>query len=65
MFGSWANVNLYYTPPHSQGLARHYDAHCVFVMHLFGAKRWKLYDTVTPLPDLYDERVGECARARA
>lgn len=33
-------INAYLTPPASRGLARHTDAHDVFVVQTAGAKRW-------------------------
>ncbi|KAJ4830785.1 hypothetical protein Tsubulata_031165 [Turnera subulata] len=48
-------VNMYLTPPKSQGLARHYDDHCVFVCQLFGTKKWKVFSQPDfQLPRLYD-----------
>lgn len=48
-------ANLYMTPPKSQGLAKHYDDHCVFVWQLFGKKRWRVSSTsATILPRLYE-----------
>lgn len=38
------NVNIYITPPSSQGFSPHYDTHEVFVMQIFGTKTWRLYD---------------------
>ncbi|GLU10401.1 hypothetical protein SLE2022_272100 [Rubroshorea leprosula] len=50
-----AGANIYLTPPNSQGLARHYDDHCVFVCQLFGSKRWKIFSQPNmQLPRLYD-----------
>ncbi|PKI55066.1 hypothetical protein CRG98_024532 [Punica granatum] len=54
-------ANLYLTPPNSQGLARHYDDHCVFVCQLIGTKQW----TISPhqgnlLPRLYEPISGTC-----
>lgn len=37
-------ANAYITPPGSQGLAVHRDAHDVFAMQTYGRKRWVLYD---------------------
>ncbi|KAF6161771.1 hypothetical protein GIB67_013848 [Kingdonia uniflora] len=48
-------VNAYLTPPNSQGLARHYDDHCVFVCQLLGNKLW----TVLPRPTSYLPRLYE------
>ena len=48
-------ANMYLTPPNSQGLACHYDDHCVFVCQLFGTKRWKVFSQSNMrLPRLYD-----------
>lgn len=54
-------ANLYLTPPNSQGLACHYDDHCVFVCQLVGTKQW----TISPpqdklLPRLYEQISGTC-----
>nr|POE69500.1 bifunctional lysine-specific demethylase and histidyl-hydroxylase mina [Quercus suber] len=47
-------VNMYLTPPNSQGLARHYDDHCVFVFQLFGTKQWTVFSQPNvQLPRLY------------
>ncbi|XP_041022781.1 uncharacterized protein LOC121263777 [Juglans microcarpa x Juglans regia] len=48
-------VNMYLTPPNSQGLARHFDDHCVFVCQLFGTKKWTVFSQPNALlPRLYD-----------
>ncbi|XVF29794.1 hypothetical protein REPUB_Repub16aG0001800 [Reevesia pubescens] len=50
-----AGANMYLTPPNSQGLARHYDDHCVFVCQIFGSKQWKISSQPNvQLPRLYD-----------
>jgi ribosomal protein L16 Arg81 hydroxylase len=36
-------VNAYATPPGSQGLVPHYDAHDVLVLQIQGSKTWHLY----------------------
>lgn len=47
-------VNMYLTPPNSQGLARHVDDHCVFVFQLFGTKQWTVFSQPNvQLPRLY------------
>ncbi|WP_369808551.1 MULTISPECIES: cupin domain-containing protein [unclassified Mycobacterium] len=38
------NINLYFTPRHSQGFSPHFDDHDVFILQLAGEKRWLLYD---------------------
>ena len=47
---STANINIYITPRESQGFHPHFDAHEVFVLQLFGEKRWRLYDQNTKFP---------------
>ncbi|KAJ0031060.1 hypothetical protein Pint_13960 [Pistacia integerrima] len=50
-------ANMYMTPPNSQGLARHYDDHCVFVVQIFGSKQWKVFSQpCVQLPRLYYPR---------
>ncbi|CAL1371846.1 unnamed protein product [Linum trigynum] len=51
-------ANLYLTPPNSQGLACHFDDHCVFVCQLFGSKQWTIYPPSLQLPRLYDQLDG-------
>ncbi|XP_059637411.1 uncharacterized protein LOC132279449 [Cornus florida] len=70
-----AGANIYLTPPDSQGLARHYDDHCVLVCQLVGVKQWtvfpqlglrlpRLYEPVKNFPDLEVESstVDACKR---
>ncbi|CAN1342689.1 Ferrochelatase-2, chloroplastic [Linum perenne] len=52
-------ANLYLTPPQSQGLACHFDDHCVFVCQLLGAKQWTTYPPSMQLPRLYDQLDGK------
>ncbi|KAI3827644.1 hypothetical protein L1987_01724 [Smallanthus sonchifolius] len=48
-------VNMYLTPPISQGLVRHRDDHCVLVCQIRGVKRWKIFPNPCPrLPRLYE-----------
>lgn len=56
MFGQPSvGANLYLTPPNSQGLARHFDDHCVFVCQIFGSKQWTVFSRPgQQLPRLYD-----------
>ncbi|KAK3005446.1 hypothetical protein RJ639_015615 [Escallonia herrerae] len=50
-----AGANLYLTPPNSQGLACHFDDHCVLVCQLFGAKQWTIFPPSNlRLPRLYE-----------
>lgn len=47
-------ANLYLTPPNSQGLAAHYDDHCVLVCQLAGNKKWIVVPPEKLLPRLYE-----------
>jgi hypothetical protein len=38
-----AQVNAYITPPSSRGLGLHADEHDVFVLQVYGRKRWEIY----------------------
>ncbi|KAL3266727.1 hypothetical protein HHI36_010888 [Cryptolaemus montrouzieri] len=42
-FGSMVGVNVYLTPPGSQGFAPHFDDIEAFVIQVEGRKHWKLY----------------------
>jgi lysine-specific demethylase/histidyl-hydroxylase NO66 len=46
--GHPTQVNAYVTPPGSQGLAVHEDAHDVFVLQAFGTKHWEVWNTRPP-----------------
>ncbi len=46
------SINLYLTPPSSQGYVAHYDSHDVFILQLHGAKRWHLGEPIYELPGL-------------
>src|SRR5215211_4903484 len=37
-------VNAYITPPASRGLGVHHDEHDVFVLQVYGSKRWDVHD---------------------
>src|SRR5262249_39973719 len=43
-------ANLYLPPRQAQGFTPHYDPHDVFILQLAGAKTWRLYGALTPLP---------------
>jgi bifunctional lysine-specific demethylase and histidyl-hydroxylase NO66 len=43
-------VNAYITPPASRGLGVHHDEHDVFVLQVYGRKRWDVHDPDGP-PD--------------
>uniref|UniRef100_A0A0A9CLA1 Bifunctional lysine-specific demethylase and histidyl-hydroxylase n=1 Tax=Arundo donax TaxID=35708 RepID=A0A0A9CLA1_ARUDO len=47
--------NIYFSPARSQGLARHYDDHCVLVWQLLGCKKWMIWPNLKSiLPRLYE-----------
>jgi len=48
------SVNLYVTPPRSQGLDRHQDGHDVLILQIEGRKRWRIWrsDAAPPLDSL-------------
>ncbi len=37
-------ANMYLTPANQKAFSPHYDSHGVFVLQLFGKKRWNIYD---------------------
>ena len=49
-FGPEINCNLYFTPAGCQGFPFHCDGHDVFVLQLYGAKKWWIYDSVYSFP---------------
>lgn len=44
------SVNLYATPPRSQGLDRHQDGHDVLILQVAGRKRWRIWRSDAPPP---------------
>lgn len=50
------DVNLYYTPPGSQGFEAHYDVMDAFILQLEGSKIWEVREAAAFLP-LADEHV--------
>jgi lysine-specific demethylase/histidyl-hydroxylase NO66 len=56
--GHPTQVNAYITPPGSQGLAVHEDAHDVFVLQGFGTKHWEVWDTRPPQSTLTPAQVA-------
>lgn len=51
-------MNVYLTPPNSQGFSLHYDTHSVFALQISGSKIWQLYENSVTLP-LLDEPFSE------
>src|SRR5438132_1340590 len=49
-FSAGFQVNVYVTPPHAQGFARHYDTHDVFILQTDGVKRWRSFAVPIRLP---------------
>jgi len=43
-------VNVYITPPKSQGFLPHYDDHDVLILQISGTKTWHVYDSVADVP---------------
>jgi ribosomal protein L16 Arg81 hydroxylase len=43
-------ANLYCTPGNSRGFDLHFDTHEVFVLQLFGKKRWQIFEPTVRLP---------------
>lgn len=43
-------INVYMTPPDSQGFKYHYDRHDVFILQVKGSKDWKIYEPPVELP---------------
>jgi len=48
--GFYAQANAYFTPPHSQGFALHYDVHDTLIVQIEGTKEWQVYDPIVVLP---------------
>ena len=49
-FTSRIQANAYLTPTNAQGFRPHWDTHDVFVMQIFGRKRWVTYESPLRLP---------------
>ena len=52
-------VNVYLTPPVSQGLDIHYDTHDVFVVQVSGVKHWKVWHRAFDAPLAHQKRTGK------
>lgn len=48
--GCPVRANLYCTPANSRGFKLHFDTHEVFVLQLFGKKRWQIFAPSETLP---------------
>lgn len=48
--GARVQMNVYLTPPRSQGFAPHYDTHDVFIAQVYGSKVWRLAEASYELP---------------
>ena len=57
-WGFPVEMNVYLTPPNSQGFTAHYDTHSVFALQVLGSKSWQLYGGKVELPFL-DEPFSE------
>lgn len=49
-FFSFANVNVYLTPPDAVGLIPHFDIRDVFVIQIEGSKEWRVWEPQDELP---------------
>lgn len=51
--------NLYLTPAYGRGFESHYDSHDVFILQLFGSKRWRIGARAVdaPMPFQIHERI--------
>lgn len=63
--GHPVQVNAYVTPPQSRGFATHHDVHDVFVLQLFGSKRWHVHEPVQQWPLRSQEWTGYRAQVEA
>jgi bifunctional lysine-specific demethylase and histidyl-hydroxylase NO66 len=51
-------VNVYLTPPVSQGLDIHYDTHDVLVLQVSGVKHWRVWHRAFDAPLAHHKRTG-------
>jgi len=49
-FGCQVDLSVFITPKHSVGLRAHYDTSSSFIIQLFGAKRWRVYEPYRTFP---------------
>jgi len=45
-----AGTNVFITPGHSQCFQSHFDENDLFIIQLFGKKRWKIFESMITLP---------------
>jgi hypothetical protein len=57
VFGTLAGCSSYITPPHSQGLAPHYDDIEAFIIQTEGTKLWHIWQGPLELPDKPSEDI--------
>ena len=50
VIGMPCNVNVYFTPAHSQSFEAHFDPMDVIILQVSGKKKWKLYTPAITLP---------------
>jgi ribosomal protein L16 Arg81 hydroxylase len=50
VFRCRVTINVYATPRHAQGFARHFDTHDVFILQIAGDKIWNVSPPVVRLP---------------
>lgn len=48
--GARIQMNIYLTPPGSQGFLPHYDTHDVFIAQVYGSKVWRITEAPYELP---------------
>lgn len=49
-FGCVCGVNIYVTPPSSQGFRPHFDLEDVFILQIYGEKRWRIFEEAVRYP---------------
>lgn len=49
-FSCPVGINMYLSPASGRALPRHFDTHDVFVLQLYGKKRWRIYDCPVSVP---------------
>ncbi len=49
-FGHRIRCTAFLTPSHSKGFRLHYDVYDTFILQIHGSKRWRVSETMFPLP---------------